>query len=126
MKFFFDQILERLKMACNLKTDTALAEYIGVTPQVLSNWKVRNNPNLTEVLKKIENVNFHWLLTGQYANVTSEQHVRVIETHRDLLNLMIEKMVDLQSGLTADPDKAKNEIAILKRASELLETLEKQ
>ena len=35
-------ILNKIKSYLNLKSDTELANFLGIKPQVLSNWRARN------------------------------------------------------------------------------------
>lgn len=64
---FVDFFLKRLKSALNFNTDTELAAFLEVSDQTLSNWKARNSVKYDIVFTKSvkENVNLHWLFTGQ-------------------------------------------------------------
>jgi len=63
---FVDNFITRLKSALNLSTDVVLSEYLGVTPQSISNWKARNSIQYDIVFTKCVSVgiNLHWLITG--------------------------------------------------------------
>ena len=58
-------MLNELKKYLNLKTDTELAFYLGVKPNVISNWRKRNTFDAELILTKCENINSTWLLTGK-------------------------------------------------------------
>jgi len=63
---FVDYFITRLKSALNLSTDVVLSEYLGVTPQSISNWKARNSIQYDIVFTKCVpfGINLHWLITG--------------------------------------------------------------
>ncbi|EHO41107.1 CI repressor [Caldithrix abyssi DSM 13497] len=59
------EILERLKIAYNIKNDSRLADFLGVTRSTISTWKSRNSIDYDLVFAKCKNLNINWLLTGQ-------------------------------------------------------------
>lgn len=58
------EILERLKLALSINTDTELAERLGIKKATLSNWKNRNSIDLPLVFSFCEQTNLDWLITG--------------------------------------------------------------
>ena len=58
-------ILSRLKFAHNFKTDTDLAHFLGVSPNTITTWKMRDSLNFDLVFAKCDNLNYDWLLTGE-------------------------------------------------------------
>jgi len=58
------EILERLKSALSINTDTKLAERLGIKKATLSNWKNRNSIDLPLVFSFCEQINLDWLITG--------------------------------------------------------------
>ncbi|MEX0681277.1 MAG: helix-turn-helix domain-containing protein [Balneolales bacterium] len=67
--YFDTSVLDRLKKALHIKTDSELAEFLGVMPTVVANWRSRNRINTTRVISKCESLDIHWLLFG----ITAEQ-----------------------------------------------------
>ncbi|MDG5767916.1 helix-turn-helix domain-containing protein [Balneolales bacterium ANBcel1] len=64
-KSHFDAIiLDRLKQALNLQTDSQLADYLEVRPTVIANWRRRDRVNTSSILSKCESLNVHWILYG--------------------------------------------------------------
>lgn len=61
-----DAILDRLKSLKDLKTDTQLAEVLGVKRTVVSNWRHRGNVPLKPMLAfcEKERINPGWLFAG--------------------------------------------------------------
>lgn len=59
-------VLERLKRACMLNNDAELARFLGVKPNTISTWKVRNSVDHGLIITKCgETIDLHWLFTGQ-------------------------------------------------------------
>lgn len=62
--FSSSQVIDRLKEALNITTDTELATYIGISKSALSNWKTRNTLDLPLLFSVCEHISIDWLLTG--------------------------------------------------------------
>ncbi len=60
-----EEIFERLKIFYNVSTFTELAKKLRIKENVLFVWKRRKTFNLNELYSKIENINWHWLITGE-------------------------------------------------------------
>lgn len=58
-------ILNRLKLAKNLKNDAELARFLDLRPSTISGWTSRNSIDYDLVFSKCDDVNLHWLLTGE-------------------------------------------------------------
>lgn len=63
--FSSDEVLNRLKEALSIGTDTELADLLGVKKATLSNWRNRNSVDLSLVFSFCEQVNIDWLITGR-------------------------------------------------------------
>lgn len=61
------QILNDIKKHYAFKRDTDFATFLGISPQVLYNWKARNTFDTELVYSKCEDINSEWLLTGNGA-----------------------------------------------------------
>ena len=58
-------ILNKIKSYLNLKSDTELANFLGIKPQVLSNWRARNTFDTELIYTKCVDIDANWLLTGE-------------------------------------------------------------
>lgn len=58
-------IVKRAKRVMNFKTDSELAEFLGVSRGTLSNWMARNSIDFPLLLSKIGDVDYNWLLVGK-------------------------------------------------------------
>lgn len=58
-------ILNLIKLHYKFKTDTDFAKFLGVTPQVLQNWKTRNTLDYDLLYTKCVDIDGNWLLTGK-------------------------------------------------------------
>ena len=61
------EILDRLKKALNVRTDTDLAKYLGVKQNTISTWKSRNSFDYKLIFSICDenNIDIDWLLTGE-------------------------------------------------------------
>lgn len=65
MKTFSSKdIINRLKIALDIKTDNDLSERLTINKSTLSNWKNRNTLDFDLVFSICEHINIDWLLTG--------------------------------------------------------------
>lgn len=58
-------IIERLEESLGLKTDRALAEFLGVAPSIISNWKTRGIANYDLIFAKCENIDLNYVIRGR-------------------------------------------------------------
>ena len=63
--FSSDDILDRLKTALSLKSDTDLGNRLGVSKAAISNWRKRNTIDYPLVFSFCEHINIDWLITGR-------------------------------------------------------------
>lgn len=63
----FSNVIERMKMACKLKNDSAIARTLGMTPQAFSNYKKRGKIPSHLIIKfaTIHGLSVDWLLSGE-------------------------------------------------------------
>jgi len=66
-------ILMRLKQSLSLKTDKALADYLGISATVISNWKSRGISDWEIIFSKCEYVDLNWLVRGESTQNESKQ-----------------------------------------------------
>ena len=62
--FSSEKIIERLKEALEINSDSALAERLKVTKGTLSNWKARNSLDFEKCFS-CDLISVDWLLTGE-------------------------------------------------------------
>lgn len=59
-------IIKRAKMVLNVKRDSELAEFLGVSRATVTNWAARNSIDFRLLLQKFgEKVDYNWLLLGK-------------------------------------------------------------
>ena len=71
---YAQKVLERIKEARGFKTDTQLAEYLGVGTSTVSTWKRRNSFDFRLILSKCENIDLNWLFLGQAQTGNATAH----------------------------------------------------
>jgi len=59
------EILQRIKDLYDISTDAELAEFFGITPSALSNWKYRNTVDYRLLFEKCYGFNYHYIITGE-------------------------------------------------------------
>jgi hypothetical protein len=57
-------ILNRVKLALNISTDTKLSLFLGIDNSTLSSWKKRNSIDYPLIFAKCKHINYDWLITG--------------------------------------------------------------
>lgn len=67
-----NHILQSIKDYKGFKTNTALAEYLGVSRSTLTNWVARGTLDENLILSKIPEITLRFLRTGEYP--MTEQH----------------------------------------------------
>ncbi len=63
--FSSDEVLDRLKYALKIDTDSELANELGIKRATLSNWRSRNSIDLPLLFSICESINLDWLITGR-------------------------------------------------------------
>ncbi|MXP06011.1 hypothetical protein G8C41_08210 [Apibacter sp. B3706] len=58
-------ILNEIKKYYGFTKDSQLVKHLGITSQILYNWKRRNSFNIKLIYTKCEIFNYEWLLTGK-------------------------------------------------------------
>lgn len=59
------EIIKELRTYLNFKTDTELADFLGIKPNTLSSWYTRNTLDAALIISKCDKVDANWLLTGK-------------------------------------------------------------
>lgn len=68
--FSSDEVLDRLKLALRIETDSELANILGIKRATLSNWRSRNSIDLPLLFSKCESISLDWLIKGEGEMVT--------------------------------------------------------
>lgn len=58
-------ILNKISTYYNFKNDSEFSHFLGITPQVLSNWRRRNTINYQIVSTKCLEIDMNWVVTGE-------------------------------------------------------------
>jgi len=102
---FFTEIMDRLKTAGGIQKNSALAEYLGISPTAFSNRKKTGSvpyEQLIEVAYK-NGISFNWLFTGQPPMMIDDamEEVDIYDAATDSGGYMAEKPVDQEALETA-------------------------
>lgn len=105
-------IYNRIKSAYGLKTDRELADFLGITPQVIPTSILRGSVQWDKIFQKCEFLSIDWLLTGEgemFLN-SSENCSKTDEKTIEKLTNYIEKLEKENENLTKENEKLKEEI----------------
>lgn len=80
--FSSEKIIERLKEALEINSDSALAERLKVTKGTLSNWKARNSLDFKKVFSVCDLISIDWLLTGEGEMLKPTKEIEITPIHR--------------------------------------------
>lgn len=80
--FSSGKIIERLKEALEINSDSALAERLKVTKGTLSNWKARNSLDFEKVFSVCDLISVDWLLTGEGEMLKPTKEIEITPIHR--------------------------------------------
>ncbi len=100
-----EMIISEIKLHFGFKTDSELANFLGISQPVLANWKKRNTFDVNLIFTKCEVINANWLLTGEgnMLNSTSkkEEKININEFiySNKILSESLNKLVDNNSKL---------------------------
>lgn len=89
-------ILNRIKSHYGLKSDVALADFLGIKPTTLSNWHTRNSINLELIFTKCEDLNANWILTGN--GLPERKYQEQPDNNFSVVNDIAEKYVNARIG----------------------------
>lgn len=72
-------IINRIKKHYGFNKDSDFANYLGISPQVLSNWKSRNTYDAELIYTKCVEVAPEWLLTGKGEMIKTEAPLKRLQ-----------------------------------------------
>lgn len=125
-------MLDRIKDYYSFQTDVDFAKFLGITPQVLSNWKGRNTFDAELLYNKCPELNPSWLLCGKEPMITDKvQELQVNEVESPYI--LRKKLTYLENEIKAlsQADKIMSESGsqikkALKLLMEQLQLMEKE
>jgi hypothetical protein len=85
-------ILQSIKDYKGFRTNTELAEYLGITKSAISNWIARGYIDESRVLSRIPEINVRFLRTGIYPMTEQEDVVDVLLKRVEWLERRIERL----------------------------------
>ena len=87
-----NHILQSIKDYKGFKTNTALAEYLGVTKSTLSNWIKRNTLDERLIQSKIPEIRAEFLRTGELPMTEQGDMIQFLLRKIEILERKIEKL----------------------------------
>jgi len=66
-------ILNEIKKYYNIDSDAEFARYLGIKPQTLNSWRVRNTLDYDLVSSKCVDINMDWIIRGTGNMITPSQ-----------------------------------------------------
>lgn len=85
-------ILQSIKDYKGIKTNTALAEYLGVSKSALSNWIARGTIDESLIVSKIPEIRMEFLRTGEYPMTEQRDIVSILQRRIEILERKIEEL----------------------------------
>lgn len=85
-------ILQSIKDYKGFRTNTELAEYLGVTKSAISNWIARGYIDESRILSRMPEINLTFLRTGQYPMTEQVDVVDVLLKRIEMLERRIERL----------------------------------
>jgi transcriptional regulator with XRE-family HTH domain len=68
-----DFIISQIKAHYNFKSDAEFARFLGIKPQVLSNWRNRNTIDYELLARACTEIDANWLMTGTGSMLKNKQ-----------------------------------------------------
>ena len=91
-------MLSEIKSHFNFKKDSEFAKFLGLQPQVLSNWKKRGTFDIEVLYTKCVVVNSDWLITGQGEMLKSNNHLTVVPNLKGIPLIPIDAIAGYGTG----------------------------
>jgi hypothetical protein len=133
------QIINEIKSHYNIKTDSELASFLGVSQPTISAWRKRNTIDYELIITKCNDINPEWLITGKgemlklkvpgISKITEDGKLKTNENPNlkwdNWFDLCLEKANELEEIQQAilkvlNMSKAGNEIKLSKKEVDVL------
>lgn len=120
------KILDRIKYAYRLRTDTELANYLGVSQSTIPTWKSRDTLNRELIIAKCDDINANWIFHGEEPifkkDLNKVEEKRSTYSADDIVAQLQERADDLTRrvrNLNIDPVTKIEMIAVMIEALEI-------
>ncbi|MCS6807439.1 MAG: response regulator [Bacteroidota bacterium] len=110
------EILQRIKDLYDISTDAELAEFFGITPSALSNWKYRNTVDYRLLFEKCYGFNYHYIITGEGEKYAPDED-EILEIQRG--------NKDLRSLVVDDASVAQKKVLIIEDHTQMRQLIER-
>ena len=105
-------IINEIKSHLNYKTDTELADFLGVKQPTISTWRKRNTIDYELIIAKCNDIDANWLITGEGEMLASdklpdpvEEELEIVEKKKPSLPDLFSLINDENFGRTESEDK---------------------
>lgn len=105
------QIINEIKLHLNIKTDSELADFLGVKQPTISSWRKRDTLDYELIITKCNIFNAEWLITGKGNALKSVLKVEKLD--RDV-NSTISHLNELLELKQSKINNLEKEIELLK------------
>lgn len=85
-------ILNKIKEYYGFSKESDFADFLNISPQVLSNWNSRHTFDIEKVYKRCPEINAHWLISGTGSMLNSIH----IDKSPDAITLLQEQVSELR------------------------------
>lgn len=85
-------ILQSIKDYKGIRTNTALAEFLGVSRSAISNWISRGTLDEKLICKKIPEIRLEFLRTGEFPMTEQSEIVNTLLRRIEILEQMVAKL----------------------------------
>lgn len=92
MKRNINLILQSIKDYKGIRTNTALAEFLGVSRSAISNWISRGTLDEKLICKKIPEIRLEFLRTGEFPMTEQSEIVNTLLRRIEILEQMVAKL----------------------------------
>lgn len=84
-----NKILDRVKLLFSLESDADLADFLGVSPPTVSNWRARESIPYEKIISKCEGKSLDWIFRGEEPPpVVAEEHDPYIASVATMMRTM--------------------------------------
>lgn len=87
-----NHILQSIKDYKGIRTNTALAEMLGVSKSALSNWIARGSLDEQLIVSRIPEIRLEFLRTGEYPMTEQDDVISVLLKRIEILERKIEEL----------------------------------